>query len=155
MPMSPPPRDWEPPEDKRHNREPSEATIREMQRGAAATGREFKEGDATRHVRMQAIRLWEQERRLKWHCSVETDTPHGYNWPVDTVIVGDETFSELSVEFPSEELFARIGLAVNFNPTAQPEPVTVATFVPDIWAGKLVEKFYESTVLAVLKEDNG
>jgi hypothetical protein len=112
MPMSPPPRDWKPPEDNRHRTEPSEATIREMQRGARAIGREYKEGDATRNVRMDAIRKWAREGRLKWHLH---DQPAGTDWPVDTVIVGDEYFSEMSVDFPSEEIFARIGLAINFG----------------------------------------
>lgn len=108
MSMSPPPRNWVPPEDNRRNKEPSEQTVLEMKRGAEAIGR---------YIRRAAIRTWAHEGKLKWHASTIED-PTG---PVNTVIVGDETFSEPSIEFPSEELFARIGLAVNFGGTVTNE----------------------------------
>ena len=116
--MSPPPRDWVPPEDNRHRKEPSEATIREMQRGAAAIGREYKEGDARRHERMNALRTWQRQGRLRYSTAPDPTTDYMF----DTVVVGDEYFSEPTVEFPSEELFARIGLAVNFGGTSETDP---------------------------------
>src|SRR5262252_10206895 len=34
--------------------------------------------------------------------------------------------------------------------SAQPSPAYSGTFIPEIWSGKLVEKFYASTVLAAI-----
>ncbi len=110
MPISPYNGDMTPPEDNRHRTEPTEATIREMKRGAEAIGREYKDSDATRNIRMNAIRKWQREGRLRFK---EADVTNPIMF--DTVIVGDEYFSELTVDFPSEGLFARIGLAVNFG----------------------------------------
>ena len=121
MAMSPPPRDYKPPLDMRHRTELSEATIREMQRGAEAIGREYQDSDATRNVRMDAIRKWQREGKLRHipptNASLATPkTLDDANLAMmDTVVVGDEYFSELTVEFPSEGLFARVGLAVNFG----------------------------------------
>jgi hypothetical protein len=93
----------------RHSREPSAQTIAEMQKGAKAVGREYQDGDATRHERMSTIRVWQKEGKLR-HL-----LPEQKNGMIDTIVVGDEYFSEPGVDFPSEELFARIGLAVTFG----------------------------------------
>src|SRR5580765_7173711 len=34
--------------------------------------------------------------------------------------------------------------------SAQPNPAYSGTFIPEIWSGKLIEKFYASTVLAAI-----
>ena len=38
--------------------------------------------------------------------------------------------------------------------SAQPNPAYSGTFIPEIWSGKLIEKFYATTVLAAISNTN-
>src|SRR5215470_13827333 len=42
------------------------------------------------------------------------------------------------------------GLPLYPSGSSQPSPAYSGTFIPEIWSGKLIEKFYASTVLAAI-----